>query len=65
MLAFLPYGERFTRQRKYFQRALSRQGAATFRPSQLRQAHILLENILNNPDAYLSHIRRQVSFSRY
>ncbi|EKM54591.1 uncharacterized protein PHACADRAFT_210387 [Phanerochaete carnosa HHB-10118-sp] len=58
MLGFLPYGEDFIKQRKFFQQAFSRQGCGAFRPSQLSQARILLKKVLQNPERYEDHIRQ-------
>lgn len=58
MLAFLPYGDVFFKQRKFFQQVLTRQGCLGFRPIQSNQTHAFLKNLLHNPGQYADHARR-------
>lgn len=56
----LPYGPRFRKQRRLIQDHFIK-GAHAFRPTQLTEARILLRGLLETPDAFLQHIRRQTS----
>ncbi|KAJ3545757.1 hypothetical protein NM688_g5589 [Phlebia brevispora] len=58
ILAFLPYGEKYLRQRKFFQQTFSRVGCEEFRPIQVQQTQVLLKNILADPERFIDHVRR-------
>ena len=58
MLAFLPYGDDFLKQRKFFQRVFSHQGCLDFRPIQVSQTQTLLKNILRDPTRFADHARQ-------
>ncbi|EKM54608.1 uncharacterized protein PHACADRAFT_197041 [Phanerochaete carnosa HHB-10118-sp] len=58
MMSFQPYGEDFHNQRKIFQQAFTRQGCLLFRPIQLYQTHVLLKNLLRDPERHTEHTGR-------
>ncbi|KAI0796042.1 cytochrome P450 [Abortiporus biennis] len=57
-LAFLPYGDRFQRQRKLFQQPLTKKGVLVYQNMQTEATHILLNNLLQTPAAFDEHVRR-------
>ena len=53
------YGDRFRKHRKWMHDFLANKSALqTYRPVQLREAHILLRNLLERPDAFRDHLSR-------
>lgn len=59
-LAFLRYGERFRKQRKLVQQHWNSQSVIAFRPSQMKETHTLLLNLVETPEYFQKHIERQV-----
>ena len=57
-MAFQPYGEEYVKHRKIFQQAFSRQGVFPFRSIQLHQTHVLLQNLLRDPERHVEHTGR-------
>ena len=58
-LPFLRYGERFRRHRRWMHDAIgSKASIQKYRPIQIREAHLLLRNLLESPDAFLEHFYR-------
>ncbi|KAJ7773417.1 cytochrome P450 [Mycena metata] len=56
-LGFLPYGERWRRQRRMFQQHFRRDIAQTYRPIQIRKVHKLLQELLVRPQEFRELIR--------
>ncbi|GJE86823.1 cytochrome P450 [Phanerochaete sordida] len=61
MLVFQRYGSGFQLHRRLMQQPLMRQEVAIFRPVQTQQCHVLLKNLLANPEDFEAHIRRFTS----
>ncbi|PCH43947.1 cytochrome P450 [Wolfiporia cocos MD-104 SS10] len=58
-LSLLPYGDQWRLHRKWFQDAfISTSVLDTYRDIQQKEANNLLANILDNPDAFMSHVDR-------
>ncbi|KAH7884301.1 cytochrome P450 [Phlebopus sp. FC_14] len=55
--AFLPYCDRWRSQRKVFQKPLRPEGAALYRPMQLKRARELVKNMLDAPLEYREHFQ--------
>ncbi|KAI0703111.1 cytochrome P450 [Earliella scabrosa] len=56
------YGDRFRKHRKWMHDFVSNKSALqTYRPVQLQEAHILLRNLLDTPDAFRDHLSRYVT----
>ena len=57
MLGFTKYGESFHWQRKIFQQSFSRAGSEMFQPIQQQQVHVLLKNLMRDPEHFDQHAR--------
>ena len=58
-LPFLRYGERFRKHRRWMHDAVGSKGSLLkYRPIQVREAHLLLRNLLETPDNFIEHIYR-------
>ncbi|KAI0753673.1 cytochrome P450 [Fomes fomentarius] len=58
-LPFMPYGDRFRRHRKLIHDGIgSKSALQRYRPIQAREAHILLRNLFDTPEAFLEHLYR-------
>jgi hypothetical protein len=57
-LPLVPYGETFKRHRKYLQQYFSKPRLPKYYSIQKEEAHRLLNNILEDPENYRSHIQR-------
>lgn len=60
VVAFLPYGEKFRRQRKMMHRHFSSEAVVRFRPLQRSELFTLLENLVRSPENFSQHICRLV-----
>ncbi|PCH43329.1 cytochrome P450 [Wolfiporia cocos MD-104 SS10] len=61
-MAFMEYGERWKKQRKWAQSAYNdKPTLRTYRPVQTREVYALLLNFLNTPDEFHMHIKRYVA----
>ncbi|KAI0753687.1 cytochrome P450 [Fomes fomentarius] len=61
-LPFLRIGDRFRKHRKWMHDAIgSKSELQQYRPIQVREAHILLRNLLDAPEAFLEHLYRYVA----
>ncbi|KAH7884291.1 cytochrome P450 [Phlebopus sp. FC_14] len=56
-MGFLPYCDRWRSQRKVFQKPLRPEGAALYRPMQLKRARELVKNMLDAPLEYREHFQ--------
>jgi len=54
---------RFKTLRRLLQTGLNTKAAKSYRPIQERETHILLQNLANAPEKFMSHIRRYVVFT--
>ena len=60
-IVFFPYGERFRKHRKWIHDSLEGKGSAQMiQPLQRREAYIMLAGMVQDPDAFMTHIKRQV-----
>ncbi|KAJ3473489.1 hypothetical protein NLI96_g12978 [Meripilus lineatus] len=57
-LVFLRYTREFQETRKIFQNQLSRQTSLVYQETQIRQALILVQNLLQSPDKLEAHLQR-------
>ncbi|KDR69688.1 hypothetical protein GALMADRAFT_215050 [Galerina marginata CBS 339.88] len=57
-LPLVPYGETFKRHRKYLQQYFSKPSLPKYYSIQRKEAHRLLNDLLEDPDNYRSHIER-------
>ncbi|KAH7909414.1 cytochrome P450 [Hygrophoropsis aurantiaca] len=57
----MPYGERWKKHRKMFERQFRPAVAPTYWPIQRKEAHALLRNILDNPDDLAEHLRHNAA----
>ena len=57
-LPFLPYGERWRKQRRLMQRYFDPQGVRIFRPIQEEQVKIFLGELMANPEDFAHTIER-------
>ncbi|PAV19443.1 cytochrome P450 [Pyrrhoderma noxium] len=57
-LPLVPYGETFRRHRKYLNQYFAKPRLPDYHPSQLKEAHRLLRDLLDDPENYKSHIER-------
>ncbi|KAI1795388.1 cytochrome P450 [Ganoderma leucocontextum] len=61
-LPFLRYGERFRKHRRWMHDAVgSKASLLKYRPIQIREAHLLLRNLLETPDNFIEHVYRYVA----
>ncbi|PIL26282.1 hypothetical protein GSI_12038 [Ganoderma sinense ZZ0214-1] len=61
-LPFLRYGERFRKHRRWMHDAVgSKASLLKYRPMQIREAHLLLRNLLETPDNFIEHLYRYVA----
>lgn len=58
ILGFLPYGEKFRKQRKMMQQHFNAQAVMNFYPVQQRELNTLLNDLLDSPEKYSCHIFR-------
>ena len=56
----MDYGEKSKRQRKYMQSYFQKGRLPDYYPVQVREAHHLLNDLLDDPEEYRIHIRRYV-----
>ncbi|KAJ3485910.1 hypothetical protein NLI96_g4615 [Meripilus lineatus] len=54
---FLPYGKKFHESRKVLQHQLNRQDSAVFQESQLRQASVLVQRLMQSPENFEEHLQ--------
>lgn len=59
-LGFLPYGDKFRKQRKMIQQHFNIQAVSKFHPIQTRELNTLLVNLLDTPDDFIRHVFRCV-----
>ncbi|KAF4611646.1 hypothetical protein D9613_003745 [Agrocybe pediades] len=52
------YGPRFRKHRRFINQIFNQRAISAFRPLQDREVLILLENMLNAPEAFVDHLRR-------
>ncbi|KAH7922734.1 cytochrome P450 [Leucogyrophana mollusca] len=57
----MPYGERWKKHRKMFERQFRPAVAPTYWPVQRKEAHTLLRNILDTPDDLAEHLRHNAA----
>lgn len=60
VLGFLPYGDRFRKQRKMIQQYFNAQAVTAFHPIQYMELRTMLLSLIDAPDAFLWHIFRYV-----
>ncbi|KAI0753694.1 cytochrome P450 [Fomes fomentarius] len=61
-IAAMPYGDRFRKHRKLMHDGVgSKSALQRYRPIKVREAHILLRNLLDTPEAFLEHLYRYVA----
>ena len=58
----LPYGEAHRRQRAYLHQFFQTSETLNYLEVQEQECHIMLNGILNAPENYEGHVRRQVYF---
>lgn len=57
-LPFLPYGNRFRRQRRVMQRYFDAQAVDVFKPTQVERVQAFLGDLLQSPDDFREAIHR-------
>lgn len=57
-LSFLPYGDRWRRQRRLMQRYFGAQAVQMFRPVQQARVRAFLRELLGDPDNFANSINR-------
>jgi hypothetical protein len=57
-------GPRFRKHRRFINQTFNQRALSTFRPLQEKEVLVLLEGMLQNPDAFVDHFRRCVSWCR-
>ncbi|KAI0742423.1 cytochrome P450 [Daedaleopsis nitida] len=61
-LPSMRYGDRFRKRRKWFHDFFLKPGTlAKYHPVQQREVHVLLQNLLESPDAFFQHLYRYVA----
>lgn len=60
VMSFLPYGNKYRRQRKMMMQRFNAQAIADYRPIQQRELHKLLNNLLDAPEGFYHHTFRCV-----
>ena len=58
ILAFLPYGDRFRRQRRLVQQHFNQQAITAYRPVQQKEILGLMSRLIETPDNFIHHIHR-------
>lgn len=59
----LSYGPRYRQQRRWMQDLLiSKEALATYHPMQRRETYILLQGLLDAPNAFVNHVHRYAGF---
>ncbi|KAJ7704674.1 cytochrome P450 [Mycena metata] len=56
-IGFLPYGERWRRQRRMFQQHFRRDASQKYRPIQIQKVHSMLEAFLTSSQEFREHIK--------
>lgn len=56
-IVLAPYGEHWKAMRRFTQQSLNRSSSLTFLPSQLADARLLLQELLEHPTNYIGAIR--------
>jgi len=54
----MDYGEKSKRQRKYLQLYFQKQRLPNYYPIQIKEVHRLLNDLVDDPENYRSHIKR-------
>lgn len=64
-VAFLRYGDRFRRGRKWVHDAFTSTALASYRSRQRREVNVLLKGVLTRPTAFTAHIARYALLGVY
>jgi cytochrome P450 len=63
ILAFLPYGDRFRRQRRLVQNHFNQQAVAAYQPVQQKEIYGMVNRLMKTPEEFVHHIHRHVRLS--